>query len=94
MEDFKTVYRVVGRHHCSEKSFVLAGALGHPLKTLDEAKRVMAEIIANNKRDVLRGKSVTSCNGLGIEMEMTSDYLLEDVHIESRKVTPWVTEKI
>ena len=94
MENFKVVYRIVGRHHCMEKPIILAGGLGHPLKTLDDAKRTMNEIIERNKRDVMRGKRVDSCGLISIESEMTPDWLLEDVKIQSRKVTPWIDETI
>ena len=94
MEDFKTVYRVVGRRNEKDaKPFILAGALGHPLKTLDEAKRIMNEIIERNKREVSRGKSITPAGCFSVECELTNKDLLVDVHIQSRKVTPWVDEK-
>lgn len=89
MSDFKTVYRVVGRRKSQEKSFILAGALGNPLKSLDEAKRTMSEIVERNKRDVARGKSVDPCGCFSVECAMTSDDLLVDVRIQSRQVTPW-----
>ena len=95
MEDFKTVYRVVGRRNEKDsKPFILAGALGHPLKTLDEAKRTMNEIIEHNKRDVSRGKSIMPAGCFSVECAMTSKDLLVDVRIQSRKVTPWIDEKI
>lgn len=94
MEDFKTVYRVVGRRNDDEKPFILAGALGHPLKSLEDAKSIMNEIIERNKREVARGKSIMPAGCFSVECAMTSKDLLVDVHIQSRKVTPWVDEKI
>ena len=93
MENFTTVYRVIGKTYSMDKPVILAGsAFGGVIKTYEEAKRLKDEFIKKNKEEVARGKATIWAGVISAEYEVSKDNLYEYVKIQSRKVTPWTEE--
>lgn len=81
-----TQYRIIGRFAKDTKPHVVD--FDHNW-TLEDAKRRLNEIIAEEETEKKRGYSVSQVGYLSVSVQHYAEYELVDLKIQSREVTPW-----